>query len=311
MTPPKTDREVPHDNPMEDLLRMDRMPHIWCPGCGIGTTVNCFAARFTRAGIDLDKVAIVSGHRLHRPRRRLPQPRLVPHHPRPRHPLRHRPQAGQPRAQGGRLLRRRRPLRHRRQPLHPRRAPQHGPHGHLRQQLHLRHDRRPGGADHAHHGQPASTTPYGNFEYPFNLPFLADACGAVYVARWTSFHVRQLTKAMQEALDKKGFSFIEVISPCPTLYARRNRLGDGLDLLKYYKEKCGDQARRRHADGADRLPGRDRRRQVRGPRAAALARVHEHTSPESPGRQVPAVRRNDHERDPVLGLGGQGIIRSD
>ena len=30
-------------NPVEPFLRTDRMPHIWCPGCGIGTTVNCFA----------------------------------------------------------------------------------------------------------------------------------------------------------------------------------------------------------------------------------------------------------------------------
>ena len=29
-------------NPVEPFLRMDRMPHIWCPACGIGTTVNCF-----------------------------------------------------------------------------------------------------------------------------------------------------------------------------------------------------------------------------------------------------------------------------
>ena len=42
---------------------------------------------------------------------------------------------------------------------------------------------------------------------------------------------------MQEALGRKGFSFIEVITPCVTLYARRNRLGDGLNLLKYYHEK--------------------------------------------------------------------------
>jgi 2-oxoglutarate ferredoxin oxidoreductase subunit beta len=28
-----------------------------------------------------------------------------------------------------------------------------------------------------------------------------------------------------------------VISPCPTLYARRNKLGDGLDAMNYYKEK--------------------------------------------------------------------------
>jgi len=40
---------------------------------------------------------------------------------------------------------------------------------------------------------------------------------------------------MQEAFKKKGFSFIEIISPCPTLYQRRNKMGDGLDAMKYYK----------------------------------------------------------------------------
>ena len=29
-------------NPVLPFLRTDRMPTIWCPGCGIGTTVNCF-----------------------------------------------------------------------------------------------------------------------------------------------------------------------------------------------------------------------------------------------------------------------------
>jgi len=83
----------------------------------------------------------------------------------------------------------------------------------------------------------ASTAPYGNFEQPFNLPYLAESCGAVYVARWTAYHVRHLTKAMKEAFSKKGFSFIEVLAPCPTLYSRRNKLGDGLDQMKYYKEQ--------------------------------------------------------------------------
>ena len=41
---------------------------------------------------------------------------------------------------------------------------------------------------------------------------------------------------MTEALKKKGFTFIEILSPCPTLYGRRNRLGSGLDTMKYYKE---------------------------------------------------------------------------
>ena len=57
------------------------------------------------------------------------------------------------------------------------------------------------------------------------------------MARWTTFHVKQLARSIGEAFQKKGFSFIEVISPCPTLYQRRNKLGDGLDTMKYYKEK--------------------------------------------------------------------------
>jgi 2-oxoglutarate ferredoxin oxidoreductase subunit beta len=82
----------------------------------------------------------------------------------------------------------------------------------------------------------ASTTPYGNFESAFNLPALADSCGAVYVARWTAFHVRHTTKAIKEALAKKGFSFVEILAPCPTLYSRRNKLGDGLAQMVYYQQ---------------------------------------------------------------------------
>jgi 2-oxoglutarate ferredoxin oxidoreductase subunit beta len=83
-----------------------------------------------------------------------------------------------------------------------------------------------------------STSPYGNFEQPFNLPHLAASCGAVYVARWTALDVRRLAKSIGEALNKKGFSFIEIICPCSTLYARRNKLGDGLSLMKFYHDNC-------------------------------------------------------------------------
>ena len=48
--------------------------------------------------------------------------------------------------------------------------------------------------------------------------------------------MRQLTKAMSEVLNRRGFCFIEVLSPCPTLYQRRNKMGDGLDAMKFYKE---------------------------------------------------------------------------
>ncbi len=49
------------ENPMAEFLRMDRMPHIWCPGCGIGTVVTCFAEAIKAGGYDMDKIAVVSG----------------------------------------------------------------------------------------------------------------------------------------------------------------------------------------------------------------------------------------------------------
>jgi 2-oxoglutarate ferredoxin oxidoreductase subunit beta len=48
--------------------------------------------------------------------------------------------------------------------------------------------------------------------------------------------MRRLKNSMAEALPKRGFRVIEIICPCPTAYARKNRLGTGLDLLKYYHD---------------------------------------------------------------------------
>ena len=81
-----------------------------------------------------------------------------------------------------------------------------------------------------------STSPSGNYEHPFNAPYLAAASGATYVARWTSMHVRRLEQTITEGLLKKGFSFIEVISPCPTVYGRMNRQPAGIDQMRYYRE---------------------------------------------------------------------------
>jgi 2-oxoglutarate ferredoxin oxidoreductase subunit beta len=81
-----------------------------------------------------------------------------------------------------------------------------------------------------------TTTPYGNFEYPFNLPYLAASAGATFVARWTVLHAYHLRQSIKKALQRKGFSFIEVISPCPTGFGRPNRIGEGLEEMRLYKE---------------------------------------------------------------------------
>jgi 2-oxoglutarate ferredoxin oxidoreductase subunit beta len=222
-------------NPVMPFLRQDRIPHIWCPSCGIGTTVNCFTRALTDSGMDLDQIAVVSGigctgrvagylnldsfHTTHG--------RAIPFATglklaNPRLKVVVYSGDGDLTAIGGNHF------------MHAARrnmdlmvvCVNNFTYGMTGGQV----------APTTPLGATQTTMPFGNFEQPFNLPFLADACGAVYVARWTVFHVRQLAKAMQEGLKKRGFVFIEAIAPCPTLYSRRNKRGDGVDELKYYKQ---------------------------------------------------------------------------
>ena len=81
-----------------------------------------------------------------------------------------------------------------------------------------------------------TTTPYGNIEHPFNLVHLAAASGATYVARWTTLHVRRLTQSIKKMLQKEGFSFIEVVSPCPEIFGRRNKMRTGLQMMEWFKK---------------------------------------------------------------------------
>jgi 2-oxoglutarate/2-oxoacid ferredoxin oxidoreductase subunit beta len=231
-----TAKELGVGFPGENLLRTDRLPHIWCPECGIGTAVSCFTHALTRLELDPDDVAIVSGigcsgrvagylkldsfHTTHG--------RAIPFATglklaNPKLKVVVFSGDGDLIAIGGNHF------------IHAARrnidltvicinnfnyamtGGQVGPTTPLTAK--------------------ATTTPYGNFEHPFNLPALAASCGATYVARWTVLHVRRLIKAFEEALSKKGFSFVEAISPCPTLYTRRNKLGTGLDRMHEYKEK--------------------------------------------------------------------------
>ena len=227
---------APDRHPVERLLRTERMPHIWCPGCGIGTSLNCFVRAIEATGLDTRKLVVVSGigctgrvagylaldsfHTTHG--------RAIPFAEglalaRPDLKVAVYSGDGDLVAIGGNHL------------IHPARrnvnltvicvnnfvysmtGGQAGPTSPLT--------------------SVGTTAPYGVYEPPFNLPHLVASCGATYVARWTVYHVRQLAKAMQEALTHPGFSFVEVISPCPPYYGRRNRLGAAVDFHKFYKEK--------------------------------------------------------------------------
>jgi 2-oxoglutarate ferredoxin oxidoreductase subunit beta len=219
---------------MDAYLREDRLPHIWCPGCGLGTVLGCFLSGLLKSGLLLDKVVMVSG--IGCTGRAAGYVRLDSFHTTHGRAI--------PFATGLKLA----------NPelkvvvfsgdgdlisiggnhfIHAARrnmdmtvicvnnfnygmtGGQVGPTTPL--------------------GARTTTSPYGNAEYPFNIPYMATASGAVYVARWTAMHVRRLEAAVKEALLKRGFSLIEVISPCPTTYGRRNRQPTGLDQMRYYR----------------------------------------------------------------------------
>jgi 2-oxoglutarate ferredoxin oxidoreductase subunit beta len=222
-------------HPLDDLIRTDRIPHIWCPGCGIGTTFSACLMAMKASGIDLQKTCMVSG--IGCSGRAAGYVKLDSFHTTHGRAI--------PFATGLKL----------------------GNPGLNVVVFSGDGDLFAIGGNHFIHaarrnidltvicvnnlnygmtgGQVAATTPFqakttttpkGNPEAPFNLPLLAFASGATFVARWTILHTRELTECIKKALLKPGFSFIEVLGPCPINYGRRNR-EKSLDTLKLYQER--------------------------------------------------------------------------
>ncbi|MGD8804289.1 MAG: thiamine pyrophosphate-dependent enzyme [Chloroflexota bacterium] len=224
-------------HPLDRVIRSDRMPHIWCAGCGIGIVMRCYAQAILESGIGPEKHVVVSGigcsgrvagymdidsyHTTHgraipfATGLKLAKPQLT---------VTVFSGDGDLAAIGGNHL------------IHAARrnidlnvicvnnfnygmtGGQAGP-------------TTPGGAR-------ATTAPYGNPESPFNLPNLLAAAGANYVSRWTALHVRQFKRDLLQAFAREGFAFLEVLSPCPVGFGKSNRIRDGLEEMELYRERC-------------------------------------------------------------------------
>ena len=222
-------------HPLSKYLRADMMPHIWCPGCGNGIVLNCFVHALDELKTDLDKLVVVSGigcigrtagytntdsfHTTHgraiafATGVKLASPELE---------VVIVSGDGDLFAIGGNHF------------IHAARrnigvkvicannfnygmtGGQLGPTTPLESLT--------------------TTSPYGNIEHPFNLVHLAAAAGAIYVARWTTLHVRRLTQSIEKMMQKEGFCFIEVISPCPEIFGRYNKMRTGLEMMEWFKK---------------------------------------------------------------------------
>lgn len=85
-------------------------------------------------------------------------------------------------------------------------------------------------------GSFATTAPYGMVEPAFDVCKLVAGAGASFVARGTVYHVRQLEELIGQALAHKGFSFVEVVAQCPTGYGRRNKMRSPAEMMKWQRD---------------------------------------------------------------------------
>lgn len=92
-------------------------------------------------------------------------------------------------------------------------------------------------------GDKASTAPFGSIEPNFDIVNLAIGAGATFVARETVAKPFLMDRVIEKAIRKKGFSLVEVMSPCPTTYGRRNRAGDAIQMTEFLKEHSASVAR--------------------------------------------------------------------
>lgn len=93
----------------------------------------------------------------------------------------------------------------------------------------------------------ATTAPFGNIDQMFDVAKLAEAAGATFVARSTTYHALDLSKVIAKAIMHKGFSVVEVFSQCPTYFGRKNRMGDAAQMMEWFKDHTtpvGSQAKK-------------------------------------------------------------------
>ncbi len=86
-------------------------------------------------------------------------------------------------------------------------------------------------------GKKATTAVYGTDSKPFDVVALARGAGATFVARTTTYHVKEMIDIMKAAILHKGFSVVEIMSQCPTYYGRKNKMGGAVEIMETFQEK--------------------------------------------------------------------------
>lgn len=82
----------------------------------------------------------------------------------------------------------------------------------------------------------ATTAPFQTIDPSFDVVKLSQAAGATFVARTTSYHVKQIADIIRQAILHEGFSVVEILTQCPTYFGRKNKAGSAVDMVNWYKD---------------------------------------------------------------------------
>jgi 2-oxoglutarate ferredoxin oxidoreductase subunit beta len=87
-------------------------------------------------------------------------------------------------------------------------------------------------------GSHSTTSVYGHVEHDFSIAELAVTAGASFVARTTVYHADLMDKLLEQAIVKRGFAVVEIISNCHVQYGRRNKLGGAVEMITSYRDNA-------------------------------------------------------------------------
>lgn len=80
-----------------------------------------------------------------------------------------------------------------------------------------------------------NTSPYGNKDMPFNSKSIVRAHNGFY-ARSTTAHLPHLINCIKEAINHKGFTFVDVKSQCIESYGKRLGFKSAYEMMEKYKK---------------------------------------------------------------------------
>lgn len=99
-----------------------------------------------------------------------------------------------------------------------------------------------------------NSTPSGSIENPLNALDVVNSSGAGFIARTFSADMDHLQETLEKAVNHKGFSFVEVLQPCPTWYDTLSEYKEKTYKMEEVPQNCLEKIREWDYNNGDKIP---------------------------------------------------------